>query len=157
MNTRQATAADVDELVRLRAVLLKTFRSAGWNDDWRAPARASLLRRLTAPEPVLAAFVVDDPGGPGLAACAVGVIDEHLGNPYSPGGRVGYVFNVVTDPGMRRRGYSRACMEALLGWFRDQGVRVAELKASPDGEPLYTSLGFARTSEPAMRLRLENP
>jgi hypothetical protein len=45
-------------------------------------------------------------------------------------------------------------MEALLGWFRDQGVRVADLKASPEGEPLYTSLGFARTSDPAMRLRL---
>jgi GNAT superfamily N-acetyltransferase len=151
---RQATADDVDELVRLRAIMLQAFGRGAWNDDWRAPVRASLLRRLAAPEPVLAAFVVEHPDGPGLAACAVGVIDEHLGNPYSPDGRVGYVFNVVTEPAMRRRGYSRACLEAILRWFRDQGVRVADLKASPDGEPLYTSLGFARTSEPAMRLRL---
>jgi GNAT superfamily N-acetyltransferase len=154
---RQATPGDVDELVRLRAVMLRTFGRDGWNDDWRAPARASLLRRIAAPEPTLAAFVVENPDAPGLAACAVGVIDEHLGNPFSPDGRVGYVFNVVTDPGMRRRGYSRACLEALLGWFRDQGVRVADLRASPDGEPLYASLGFTRTSDPAMRLRLQNP
>lgn len=151
---RRATPDDADELVRLRAVLLRTFPGRAWNDDWREPARASLLRRLSAPEPALAAFVVENPDGPGLAACAVGVIDEHLGNPYNPDGRVGYVFNVVTDPGARRRGYSRACLEALLQWFRDQDVRVADLKASPDGEPLYTSLGFARTSDPAMRLRL---
>jgi GNAT superfamily N-acetyltransferase len=151
---RRATPDDAAELVRLRAVLLRTFPGRAWNDDWREPARASLLRRLSAPEPALAAFVVENPDGPGLAACAVGVIDEHLGNPYSPDGRVGYVFNVVTDPGARHRGYSRACMEALLQWFRDQDVRVADLKASPDGEPLYTSLGFARTSDPAMRLRL---
>lgn len=151
---RRATPDDADELVRLRAVLLRTFPGRAWNDDWREPARASLQRRLSAPEPALAAFVVENPDGPGLAACAVGVIDEHLGNPYNPDGRVGYVFNVVTDPGARRRGYSRACLEALLQWFRDQDVRVADLKASPDGEPLYTSLGFARTSDPAMRLRL---
>jgi GNAT superfamily N-acetyltransferase len=151
---RQATPDDVDELVRLREVLLRTFPRGDWNDDWRAPARASLLRRISAPEPALAAFVVENPDGPGLAACAVGVIDEHLGNPYSPDGRVGYVFSVVTDPGGRRRGYSRACLEALLQWFRDQGVRIVDLKASPDGEPLYTSLGFARTPDPAMRLKI---
>ncbi|WP_433791192.1 GNAT family N-acetyltransferase [Actinoplanes sp. CA-252034] len=154
MKIRQATPEDVDELVRLRAIMLRAFPRDDWNDDWRAPARASLLRRLSAAEPVLAAFVVENPDGPGLAACAVGVIDEHLGNPHSADGRVGYVFNVITDHGMRRRGYSRACMEALLQWFRDQGVRTADLKASPDGEPLYTSLGFARTSDPAMRMRL---
>ena len=99
-------------------------------------------------------FVAENPDGPGLASCAVGLIEERLGNPFNPDGRVGYVFNVATDPAMRRRGYSRACMEALLQWFRDQGVRAADLTASPDGEPLYASLGFTRKPDPAMRLRL---
>jgi ribosomal protein S18 acetylase RimI-like enzyme len=151
---RRATVADADELIRLRAVLLQTFRRDDWNDDWREPSRRILVRRLSEPEPSIAAFVVDHPEAAGLAACAVGTIEERLGNPNSLDGRVGYVFNVATHPEMRRRGYSRACMEALLQWFREQGIRSVHLQASPDGQPLYTSLGFGLTPDPAMRLRL---
>ena len=154
MTSRRATPADADELIRLRAIMLRTFKTDDWNDDWCAPAREILHRRMGAAEPTLAAFVVDDPDGPGLAAGAIGTVEERLGGPGNPAGRVGYVFSVSTDPAMRRRGYSRHCMEGLLQWFRDQGVRVVDLKASPDGESLYTSLGFVRITDPAMRLRL---
>ncbi|MFJ8580046.1 hypothetical protein [Micromonospora sp. NPDC093277] len=34
---------------------------------------------------------------------------------------MGYVFNVATDRDCRRRGYSRACMLALLGWYQQRG------------------------------------
>ncbi|GAA1592692.1 GNAT family N-acetyltransferase [Actinoplanes couchii] len=154
MKIRLATPADADELVRLRGIMLGSVSRTDWDDDWREPARESLIRRLAAAEPVLAAAVAERPDGSGLAASAVGLIEERLGGPGNPGGRVGYIFSVVTDPDMRRRGYSRACVEALLEWFRTRGVPVADLRASPDGEPLYTSLGFARTSDPAMRMRL---
>ncbi|HWS32474.1 MAG TPA: GNAT family N-acetyltransferase [Actinoplanes sp.] len=154
MTIRRATPADAAELVRLRSIMLRSFHRGDWNDDWCEPARASLARRLAAAEPTLAAFVADRPDGSGLAASVIGIIEERLGGPGNPDGRAGYVFSVSTEPDMRRRGYSRACMEALLQWYRDQGVRVVDLRASPDGEPLYTSLGFTRTSDPAMRLRL---
>jgi GNAT superfamily N-acetyltransferase len=101
----------------------------------------------------MAGFVVDRPDG-GLAACALGTIEERLGGPEGPGCDVGYVFNVATDPDQRRRGYSRLCMTALIGWFRERSVRRVDLRASADGEPLYQSLGFVRTADPAMRLRL---
>ena len=42
-------------------------------------------------------------------------------------------------------------MEALLDWFRERGVRKVDLTASADGEPLYASLGFVRTPDPAMQ------
>jgi hypothetical protein len=45
-------------------------------------------------------------------------------------------------------------MEALLEWFRSRGVGAADLRASADGEPLYTDLGFVRTADPAMRMRI---
>ncbi|GAA2700579.1 GNAT family N-acetyltransferase [Micromonospora olivasterospora] len=100
-------------------------------------------------------FVVDKPDRPGeLAACAVGTIDRRLGGPTNPSGLTGYVYNVVTDPGCRRRGYSRACLEALLEWFAGRGVRKIDLRASADGEPLYRSLGFVAVSGPTMRLNL---
>jgi ribosomal protein S18 acetylase RimI-like enzyme len=159
MTARPATPDDADELIRLRAVML---RSGGhrmtWNDDWREPARQSLRNRLADPSSGLAAYVVDRPGaaGPaaGLAACAVGLIEERLGNPANPLGLAGYVFNVATDPGERRRGHARACMTSLLEWFRAHGVGAVDLRASVDGEPLYEQLGFVRTVDPAMRLAL---
>jgi ribosomal protein S18 acetylase RimI-like enzyme len=91
------------------------------------------------------------PGDSGLVACVVGAIDERLPGPHNPTGWRGYVYNVATDPAYRRRGFSRACMQALLEWFAERGVGSVDLRASPDGEPLYTSLGFARTRDPAMR------
>jgi hypothetical protein len=69
---RPATPADATELVRLRAVLLRTFDAPGWNDDWREPARKTLTELLGRPESPLGAFVADRPDGSGLAACALG-------------------------------------------------------------------------------------
>jgi len=153
MTARPATPADADELIRLRAVLLRSHAGPGWNDDWREPSRQILVKSLAEPDPTLAGFVVDRPGG-GLAACAVGTIVQRLGGPANPTGRSGYVFSVATDPDQRRRGFSRACMTALLDWFQARGVARIELKASPDGEPLYRGLGFERTTDPAMGLLL---
>jgi GNAT superfamily N-acetyltransferase len=153
MSARPATPDDADELVRLRAIMLQTFNDPrSWNDEWRSPSRDILRKRLAGPS--MAAFVVDRPDGGGLAACAVGIVEERLGSPGNPSGRFGYVFNVSTDPSHRRRGYSRACMESLLEWFRSRGVGTADLRASADGEPLYADLGFVRTRDPAMRMRI---
>jgi GNAT superfamily N-acetyltransferase len=87
-----------------------------------------------------------------LAACAVGVIERRLGSPDNPSGEFGYVFNVATDPGYRRRGYSRACMEAVLDWYRQREVAKVELRASAEGEPLYLALGFVPVGAPTLRL-----
>ena len=155
MTARPATPDDADELVRLRAVLLRGGgRWTTWNDDWCEPARQSLRKRLADPASALGAYVVDRPRGTGLAACAVGLIEERLGSPANPAGLSGYVFSVATDPDQRRRGHARACLTALLEWFRARGVRAVDLRASAEGEPLYEQLGFVRTADPAMRLAL---
>ncbi|MFF3287198.1 GNAT family N-acetyltransferase [Streptomyces sp. NPDC003023] len=149
--SRRATPADAEEVVRLRKVMQDSFLGANPDVSWQPAAVATLRDRLGDPASSLTVYVVDRPGG-GLAACAVGTIEYRLGGPGNPEGTCGYVFSVATDEDMRRRGYSRACMEGLLGWFRERGVRKVDLRASRDGEPLYTSLGFVRTPDPAMRL-----
>jgi RimJ/RimL family protein N-acetyltransferase len=152
---RQATPDDAPELVRLRGIMLSSMSG----DEpppgpWQDHAELFLRTRLAQPDGFLAAFVVDRPAGPGkLAACAVGSIEHRLAGPDNPRGTAGYVFNVATDPDQRRRGYSRACMGALMAWFAQRDVRKVDLRASPEGEPLYASLGFARTTDPAMRWR----
>ncbi|WP_250003521.1 GNAT family N-acetyltransferase [Actinoplanes sp. M2I2] len=152
IDVRMATVDDAAELVRLRGVL---FGVADDSDEggWRDVARQTLLRRLAESTPTMVGFVVDHPDAPGrLAACAVGILEERLGGPRNPSGLAGYVFNVATDPAHRRRGYARACMSALIEWFRVRGAGVIDLRASSEGEPLYASQGFRRTSDPAMRL-----
>jgi len=152
IEVRRGTPDDADELMRLRVVMLSSMPGATAPEPgpW-LPAGADVLRRqLADPADRLAAFVVDRPDG-GLAACVVGAIDERLPGPRGPSPFRGYVYNVATDPAYRRRGYSRACMRALLAWYTARDVLVVDLKASPDGEPLYASLGFARTKDPAMR------
>ncbi|WP_329458056.1 GNAT family N-acetyltransferase [Streptomyces sp. NBC_01497] len=152
---RAAVPTDAEELVRLRAIMLDSLNTAHGDDSWQ-PASVAILRgALAVPGGDLTAFVVDTPRRPGvLAACVVGTVEHRLGSPGNDAGLSGHVFSVATDPAMRRRGYSRACMEALLGWYRERGVPKIDLHASDEGAPLYASLGFVPTRAPAMRLLL---
>ena len=152
-DARRAVPSDADELVRLRGLMLAGMSGVPTPPGrWQDVARDNLRTWLAEPDPWLAAFVIDAPEGASLAACAVGTVERRLGGPDDPSGLVGYVFNVSTDPAYRRRGHSRACVSALLVWFRDRGVRRVDLRASASGRPLYRALGFRETADPAMRL-----
>ncbi|MEU6246523.1 GNAT family N-acetyltransferase [Glycomyces sp. NPDC047010] len=150
--TRSAGPGDIDELVRFRAVLLSEWFDTS-DPEWRAMTAAALARRLVEPSPTMHAVVVDAPDGSGrLASCAIGTVSERLPNPRNPSGLYGWVFNVVTEDEWRRRGYGRACMDALIEWFRANGVGTVELLATDKGLGLYEQLGFTVSDEPAMRL-----
>jgi len=105
------------------------------------------------------AVVVDDrEAGPAsasgrLIACGAVVVSERLPTPNNPGGRVGYVQWVATEPDARRLGFATLVMKMLLEWCNEQGVPIVELHATPQGEPLYGSLGFGQEGGTAMRRR----
>jgi GNAT superfamily N-acetyltransferase len=152
IDARRAGPADARELMTLRAVMLGSIGgSPPPPGDWQRTGEDLLRARLAADDPAFAAFVVDRSGEPGLAACVVGQVDQRLPGTRDPTGLRGYVYSVATLPAYRRRGFSRACMTALLDWFVGVGVRTVDLRASAEGEPLYFSLGFRRTPDPAMR------
>jgi ribosomal protein S18 acetylase RimI-like enzyme len=150
---RRAGPDDAAELTRLRVLMFADMgRDPGLLDDaWRRRNVAHFRRRLAETD-VFAAYVVDRPGG-GLAACAVGWLNEHLIGTANQLGRVGYIANMSTDPAYRRRGYARATLVALLAWLRSTGITTVDLHATPDGESLYRSLGFTEPTEPALTLR----
>lgn len=152
---RRATPADVAALVRLRAVMLAAMGepAASLGSAWREASAAWFAQRLTAGVD-LVVFVVDDDAGRVVAAAA-GLCESRAPSGHNPSGRVGRVFNVVTDPAHRHRGLARACTAAVLEWFVEHTTAgVCELNASEDGAALYRSLGFRPGDHPLLRLPL---
>ena len=155
---RRAAAADAAALTSLRELMLSDMGMLANRGEpaWRVKAEAWFARRLD-DEDDFAAFVIEDPGR-GVVSCAAGVCDRHAPGPGNPGGVQGLVFNMSTDPRYRRRGYARACLDALLAWFRDETeARVINLNATSDGTALYRELGFTEPRYPALQLRLARP
>ncbi|GAB3590794.1 hypothetical protein GCM10027446_06620 [Angustibacter peucedani] len=147
---RQATPDDVDELVRLRAVMFEGFElpDAGPpREGWQARARTAFLDGMAAGR--LVAFVAEAPDGAGLASCAVGFVDGRLPGPFRDGSS-GHVSSVATDPRWRRQGLARAVVAALVAWFDQEGVERVQLSASSEGEGLYRRLGFAEGHNPVL-------
>lgn len=142
-------------MLRLRQVMIDSVSGGGDAGTWHEESLPALRTRLADPDDTFAAFVVDHPERAGtLAALAAGTVEYRIGRESNPHGTVGFVFSVATDPGTRRRGYSRACMDALLAWFRERGARQIQLTASADARPLYEAMGFEPKPDPLMELRL---
>lgn len=150
---RWAVEADVDELVRLRAVMFESLSMdvTAADDD---AARAVLGPALTSGE--FFAAVVDgvaDDGSHFLAACGIGMQARRVPSPGHPDGRYGYIQSMVTDERSRRQGLARAVLRALLDRFAAEGITRVDLHASAMGEPLYRSEGFRLGAQPELRYR----
>jgi GNAT superfamily N-acetyltransferase len=150
---RRATTDDIDELIRLASVMLAAMGHDPSPEDWQQAVRELLPGEFDAE--TKAAFVVDHPDGGGrLIASAAGSITQWFPTVFNADGRYGYVQWVATDPEFRRRGHSREVMVALLDWFRAQHVAIVDLRATPEAEALYQSLGFTDVGTPLLRLRV---
>lgn len=153
---RRAVAGDAAALVRLRALMFQDMGMTIGDGDaaWRAVAREWFAQRLAETRD-FAAFVVDDPAL-GVVSSAVGACERHAPGPANLSGLHGRVFNISTDARCRRRGHARACLDALLAWFRDETeCRVIDLNATAHGMGLYRTLGFEAPRFPALRLRMD--
>jgi len=64
----------------------------------------------------------------------------------------GNIVNVYTRAEYRRRGIARELVQTALSWCRQSGVTYVILHASPEGRPIYESMGFRATNE--MRILL---
>jgi GNAT superfamily N-acetyltransferase len=149
IDVRLAIPGDAPELVRLRRLMFHAMKGVDEPGPWEAAAERLLRAQLAGEGAVLGACVVDgDPGdgGPHLAACAVGTVEQRLPAPGHPTGRFGFVFTVCTDERYRGRGYGRATTERLLEWLAGHGVSRVDLHAFPDAERMYRSMGFAEHS-----------
>jgi len=108
---------DVAEAMRLK-------EAAGWNQteaDWRR------LLRL-------------HPHGCFAAAVDGSLVATTTTTPY--GRALAWVGMVLVDPGLRRRGIATTLVRAALESLEAEGVEAVKLDATPEGAPVYESLGF---------------
>jgi ribosomal protein S18 acetylase RimI-like enzyme len=148
---RQATVADIPDLVRLRRMM---FEAMGFDDlaklDVGDAAAADYFARAI-PSGEFQGWLAITPAGEAVSTSGL-VIDQHPPGPGNLSGKTGYIMNVVTHPAYRRRGLARRLVQAALVWLDERDIQRAELHATDMGRPLYESLGFA--AHTGMRLEM---
>lgn len=117
------------------------------------PHRAWLADRLTSGE--YRAWLVESEGRV-VAGAGLWLI-QWPPSPYDQSPQRGYVLDVYTDPGFRRRGLAQRLMETLIAWCRAHEIKIVVLHASKAGKPIYESLGFEQTNEMRLKLPISNP
>ncbi len=138
-NLRRATVHDAAELTRLRDLMYEAMGIDASALEWQASCHDAFVRRLAQPDR-FAAFVVENDGR--VVSCGVGWVEEYLPSPRQYDGRRGHIASMSTEPAARRRGHARAVFAALMAWFASYDVPRVDLRATPDGQPLYEAFGF---------------
>lgn len=134
---RRATTDDAATLTRLRGLMHVAMGDA-LTPTWQHCCEADLRRRLGTD--TFVAFVVEVDGEAVSGGC--GWLEEHLPSPYQLDARRGHIASMSTDPAHRRAGHGRAVFEALMAWFAERDLPRVDLRATPDGQPLYAKFGF---------------
>lgn len=146
----RAGLAHVDKLVQGRI----TFQTEYWG-----PQPATLTEQLSNElrryfEQALAAqtcigWMAAD--GAQIVGIGVMAIREQPGHFKNPSGRSGYLMNMHTLPGYRRKGIASTILQKLEESARELGIQAFELHATTDGAPVYEKNGFQLHGEPTYR------
>jgi len=78
-------------------------------------------------------------------------IREMPGNFKNPSGKWGYIMNMYTVPGFRKRGVCTGILKELINEGKRAGITAFELHASILGESVYVKNGFEFHKEPTYR------
>ncbi|MCP4544131.1 MAG: GNAT family N-acetyltransferase [Chloroflexi bacterium] len=150
---RQATVADISNLVRLRRAM---FKAMGFDDPAQLAAASAAAAEYFAENIPTGGFygwlAISSTDGEAIGSGSV-VIDQHPPGPNNLSGRIGYIMNMVTVPRYRRQGIGRRVMQAMVEWLAEQGVHRITLHATEMGRSVYENLGFVDSNE--MQLKLE--
>jgi GNAT superfamily N-acetyltransferase len=148
---RPATIADIPHIVSHRERMFRDMELPARFDEMAAAFELWLRHAL--PSKTYLGWMAVAGNGDVAAGAGLIVIPWPPG-PVSMDPRCGFVFNVYTDPAHRQQGLARRLMDAIHDYCRAEGMERMVLNASTFGESLYQSMGYVRTEEPMMRLRL---
>jgi GNAT superfamily N-acetyltransferase len=151
-HVRPATPDDAGVLIHHREAMFLDMGTPRSEVAAAGPAfRAWLADAM--PKGTYRAWVVETDGGEVVAGGGMTVLPWPPG-PQHPGGHVAFVYNVYTEPAHRGQGLARRVMEAIHAWCRGAGIHSIALNASPDGRPLYESMGYRVSESPSMFRRI---
>jgi GNAT superfamily N-acetyltransferase len=68
-----------------------------------------------------------------------------------PNGMIGYIINMHTAKNYRRKGIASEIVKRLEETGKELGVKLFDLHASKEGEPVYVKAGFKKHNEPSYR------
>ena len=151
---RAAHTVDIPQLVRAR---LDFLRALGYTiqpeDEPQAAQQINAFLSDHLERDIFAWIALEDQT---LAAAGFLQVIEVMWQPMAPRGRYGRIINILTLPEYRHQGLARAIMLELIRKARELNLAYLDLDASPEGQPLYESLGFELTHahHPPMRLVL---
>jgi ribosomal protein S18 acetylase RimI-like enzyme len=149
---RIATVADVDVIAHHRIAMFRDMRVLDERDaDALHAASLVYLERALASGAYRGWVVERDE----VVVAGGGVIPQPgVPRPENVhGDEEAYLLNMYVAPAHRRRGLGRRLMDEMLAWCRARGLARVVLHASDDGQALYASLGFERSTN-EMRLVL---
>ena len=158
---RLATVADIPVIARHRVRMFEEMKLLAADEAPAMIERTVRFLERALPSGEYVGWLAVDAGDSRVVAGGAGLQQRTvLPFPFGDGkgvgaGREALVINVYTEPRFRRLGLARQMMEALIEWSRTAGIERIALHASPDGRPLYESLGFLTTNE--LRLPLPPP
>ena len=92
--------------------------------------------------------------GESIAAAGFLQVMRGMWQPLAPLGKFGRIINILTWPEYRHQGLAREIMQSLIQKAQELRLSYIDLDASPEGQPLYESLGFKLldAKHPPMRL-----
>lgn len=150
---REATNADISELIRLRMAYIEA--DFGKQDP-------AVVRRLLDQLPGcfernlgkdLFAFIALD--GTRAVASVFLKIAEMPANPSLPGGLYGEVLNVYTDPDYRGNGICTQLLRMMIDHGKRIGLGRIDLSATNEGYPIYNKVGFREKESHYTEMRYE--
>lgn len=79
-------------------------------------------------------------------------VRQRPGSFMNPTGIEAYIMSMYTAPAHRRKGIATTILNKLVALAEERGIKVIELHATKDGEPVYRQNGFKDHIEPTLRL-----
>jgi GNAT superfamily N-acetyltransferase len=143
---RRAVIDDAPIIAHQRSSMFRDMGDLSGNDIANLENASFVHMRQMMAEQRYVGWLVERHGE--VVAGAGMIISQLLPRPGAiEGGAQALICNVYCGPEHRRRGLARALMTTMLEWCKRERMAKIVLHASPDGRPLYESLGFVQTNE----------
>ncbi len=148
---RRATLEDLDLLVRHRRGMWKAIAHIPKADLDAADRVYRRWAREQMKSNRFAGIIVDLDGEPVASGCVW--VMQVQPRPNWQGTDAAYLLSMFTEPAHRGRGHGARIVREAIRYANARGIHVMLLHASQFGEPIYTRLGFERTTEMRLFLR----